>query len=315
MGSSSSNTTQSQQSTTAPGAMTGPTVQSIVSALNPLIGNSGLTSPQQTAINQLTANGVAGNPYAAAEGTNATKLLSGGGATSQNPALASNLTNLTSNIGDIASPNYSTINSPDVQRALQAVNAGITTGVNGQFAAAGRSGSGYNQEALAQGIRNADAPIILNQANTDTANRLTAANTLYGAGNATSGAITGNNQTALGNSIAGTGAATSALNAANWGPESVIAAQNLKQSIPSQNLGLLAQIGIPLAQLNTTTNGTLNSNTTSNPSILSQIAQLGGLFSSSQGGTSAAAGFGQAAAGLGSAASSGLGSLAGLFAL
>jgi hypothetical protein len=133
-----------------------------------------------------------------------------------------------------------------------------------------------NTQTLAQGITNADAPIILNQANQDTATRLGAANTLYGAGNTTSGAITGNNQTALGNQQAGSTAATSALNAANWGPQSVIAAQQLGQSIPAQNLGMLAQIGIPIAGLNTTTTGTGNSNQSTSPSMLQDITGIMG---------------------------------------
>lgn len=312
MGSSSSTTNTSQQSETQPGSMTSGTVQGIVGALNPLIANSGINGTEQNAINQLTSNAAAGNPYAAAEGANANYLLSGGGATGQNGALTQNLATLNSTLAPYTDPNYSTVNSPAVQQALQAANAGITNSVNGQFAAAGRSGSGYNQEALAQGITNADAPIILNQANTDTANRMAAANTLYGAGNTTSNAITTNNQTALSNEQAGANAATNALSAANWGPEATIAAQELEKSIPAQNLGLLAQIGIPLAGLDTTTSGSGTSNTTSSPSLLSEITGLGGLFSSGAGGTSAAAGLGQAAAGLGSAASAGLGWLAAL---
>jgi hypothetical protein len=301
MGSSDTSTTQSQQSTSAPGAMTAPTVQSILNQLNPLIANSGVTSPQQTAINQLTANGQAGNPYAAAEGANASNLLAGGGATSQNGALTDNLNTLRTTLGQYTDPNYSTVNSPEVQRALQVANAGITNQVNGQFAASGRTGSGYNTQTLAQGIENADAPIILNQANTDNSNRMAAANALYGAGNTTSGAISGNLQTSLGNQIAGNGAATSALNASNWGPQSVIAAQELGKSIPATDLGLLAQIGIPLAGLNQTTSGNLTQNTQSSPSLLQQITGIGGLFAGgANGASSAAANMGSAAAGAGS---------------
>jgi hypothetical protein len=297
MGSSNSNTTQSQASTTAPGAAAAPIVQGITGQLNPLIANSGITAPEQTAINQLTANGQAGNPYAAAQGANATNLLAGGGATSQNGALTSNLATLNNTLSPYASPNYSTVNSPDVQRALQAANAGITNQVNGQFAASGRTGSGMNTQALAQGITNADAPIILNQANQDTATRMGAANTLYGAGNTTSGAITGNNQTALGNQQTGSTAATNALNASNWGPQSVIAAQQLGQSIPASNLGMLSQIGIPLAGLNTTTTGTGTQNTNASPSLLQDITGIGGAIG---GGTGAAA-LGSSLAGGGSA--------------
>lgn len=300
MGSSNSNTTQSQTSTTAPGAMTAPTVQSILGQLNPLIANSGLTQPETAAIGQLTENGQAGNPYAAAEGANATKLLAGGGATDQNGALTDNLSTLKSTLSPYTDPNYSTVDSPAVARAMQAAHAATGNSINSQFAAANRSGSGLNVQNLAQGFENADAPILLNQANLDTATRIGAANTLYGAGNTTSGAITGNNQTALGNQQAGVGAATSALNAANWGPQSVIAAQELGKSIPAADLGMLAQIGIPLAGLNTTTNGTGTSNSSTSPSLLQDITGLGGMFASGAGGTSAAAGMGQAAAGAGS---------------
>lgn len=299
MGQSSQNTTQSQSSTSAPGAMTSPTVQGIIGQLNPLIANSGLTPDQQNAINSMKANAAAGNPFAPAENANASNLLAGGGATSQNGALTDNLNTLKSTLGTYTDPNYSTVDSPAVQRALQASHAAIGNSVNGQFAAAGRSGSGANTQTLAQGIENADAPIMLNQANQDTATRIGAANTLYGAGNTTSGAITSNDQTALGNEQAGVGAATNALNANNYGAQQTIAADELGKSIPASDLGMLSQIGIPLAGLNTTRTGTGTSDTTSSPSLLQDITGVGGLFSGGAG--SAAAGMGSAAAGGGSA--------------
>lgn len=278
MGSQDTHSTTSQSSTTAPGAMTAPTVQGIIGQLNPLIANSGLTPDQTAAIDQLKASAAAGNPYAAAEGANATNLLAGGGATSQNGALTDNLNALKTTLGTYTDPNYSTVNSPEVARALQAAHAGITNSVNGQFAASGRTGSGMNAQTLAQGIENADAPLILNQANTDTANRINAANALYGAGNTTSGAITGNNQTDLTNRQAGVGAATDALDANNYGAKATIAADELGKSIPASDLGMLAQIGIPLAGLNTTTNANGTSNSSTSPSLLQDITGIGGML-------------------------------------
>lgn len=289
MGQSSQQSNTSQQSTTAPGAMTAPVVQGIAGQLNPLIANSGITAPEQSAIDKLTANGQAGNPYAPAIGANATNLLAGGGATSQNGALTDTLNSLKTTLSPYTDPNYSTVNTPEVQRALQAANTGVTNQVNGMFAAGGRTGSGMNMQTLAQGIEAADAPIILNQANTDTANRMAAANTLYGAGNTTSAAITGNDQTALGNQQAGSTAATNALNAENWGPTATIAAQELGKSIPASDLGMLAQIGIPLAGLNTTTNGTSSTNSTASPSLLQTVTGLGGMLGSAGGTTTAGA--------------------------
>jgi hypothetical protein len=314
MGQSSSNT--SSQSTTAPTGAGASTLQSILGQLNPLVSNSGITPTQSSAINQLTANGMAGDQFAPAIANSATSLLNGGGATSQNPNLTANLNTFDSNIGQIAgaAPGSSTVNSPAVQAALQAANTGIANQVNSEFAAAGRSGSGMNTQTLAQGEELADAPIILNQANQDAANQVTTANNLFNAGNTTSNAITGNNQTALGNQLQGTTQASSAITAQNEGPTAAIEAQELGQQIPAQNLGLLAQIGIPIAGLSTSTNGT--SNTTSDPSLLSELTSLGGLFSSSgTNGVSAINGIGNSLSSLGSAASSGLGSLAGMFAM
>jgi hypothetical protein len=262
--------------------MTAPTVQGIIGQLNPLIANSGLTADQTAAINQLKANATNGQSagYAAQEGANATNLLNGGGATSQNGALTDNLNTLKGTLGQYTDPNYSTVDSPAVQRAMQAAHAGITSDINGQFAAAGRSGSGYNTQTLAQGIENADAPLLLNQANQDTATRINAANTLYGAGNTTSGAITGNNQTALGNQLAGVGAASSALDANNYGAKATIAADELGKSIPAADLGMLSQIGIPLAGLNTTTDAHGETNSSTSPSLLQDITGIGGMLGS-----------------------------------
>lgn len=280
MGSSNTTSNTSQSSTTAPGSMTSGTVQGIIDQLNPLIANSGLTSDEQSAINQLKANATNGQAagYATQEGTNATNLLAGGGATSQNGALSSNLATLNSTLSPYTNANYSTVNSPEVQRALQAANAGITNQVNSQFAAAGRSGSTANTGNLAYNEEQADAPILLNQANTDTANRMAAANTLYGAGNTTSNAITTNNQTALGNEQAGVGAATSALSAANQPAQATITADELGKSIPATDLGMLSQIGIPLAGLNTTTNSNGTTNSSTSPSLLQDITGIGGMM-------------------------------------
>jgi hypothetical protein len=301
LGSQDTTSNTSQAATTGFGAATAPTVQSILGQLNPLIGQSGVTAPQQTAINQLTANGQAGNPYAPAIGANASNLLAGGGATSQNGALTSNLDTLKGTLGQYADPNYSTVNSPDVARAMQAAHAAVGNSVNGQFAAAGRSGSGMNTQTLAQGFENADAPLILNQANQDTATRLNAANTLYGAGNTTSGAITGNNQTDLANRQAGSTAATGALNANDWGAQHTIAAQELGKSIPATDLGMLSQIGIPIAGMNTTTNQNRTTNQSTSPSLLQDITGIGSMFAGgANGSASAASGLGSAAAGAGS---------------
>lgn len=275
MGQSSSQTTQ--QSQTNPWAAAMPEVSGLLSGVSSLLPNTGVNPTEQSAINQLTAIGQAGNPYAAGTSSAVNNLLAGGGATSQVPQVQTNLDAYKEEMAPYLSPTYSTVNSPQVQAALDAANSDVTNQVNGQFAAAGRSGSGMNTQTLARGIAQADAPIILNQANQDTATRIGAANSVYGAGNTTAGTIAGLNQQGVNNQVTGINNVGTALSNSTWGPQTALTAAELGQSLPASNLGLLAQIGIPLAQLGTSSNGT--SNTTSNPSLIQDIATLGGIGS------------------------------------
>lgn len=297
MGSSSQNTTT--QSQTSPWAAAMPTVTGLLNGVNGLLLNSGVSTAENGAINQLTANAQAGNPYATSIGNTATSLLNGGGATDQAAATNKNYQDYYNATNPLASnTNYDPMSTPGLGTQLQALTDSITGSVNGQFAAAGRDMSGMNSKALGTGLANGLAPVLTAQYNQNVQNQQAAANNLYNAGNTTTTALTNMNTQANANKVQGVQTASDALNAENWGPQQTIAAQELLKSIPTSNLGLLAQIGIPLAGLGTTSNGT--STTTSNPSLLSEIGQLGGLFSSGAGGTSAAAGLGQAAAGIGS---------------
>lgn len=275
MGDSSSQTTT--QSQTGVGAPAQGEIQGLLSNLTSLEGNTGLTAGQSGAISQLTNIGAAGNPYAAGTTGAVNSLLAGGNATSQNGNLSSNLANYTQGMSTYTDPNYSTLTSPAVQAALQTIKDDTTGTVNGQFAASGRSGSGMNVQTLARGIAQGEAPLILNQANTDTATRQAALNSVYGAGNTTAGAISANNQNAASNQNAGINSVGTALTNSTWGPQTELEAQQLAQQIPASNLGLLAQIGIPLAQLYSTSSGT--SNTQNDPSIIQDIGSLGGLGS------------------------------------
>lgn len=287
------------QSQTRPWEQAMPEISGLLGALGNLIPNSGVNGTETGAINQMTANGQAGNPYAPAVGNVATTLLNGGNATAEVPTVQSNLDAYKTEMAPYLDTNYSTVNNPQVQAALQTIRDDTTNQVNGQFAAGGRTGSGMNVQTLARGIAQGEAPIILDQANRDTATRIGAANSVYGAGNTTAGTIANMNQTGNTNMENGVTAANDALTARNWGPQQILQAQELLKSIPASNLGLLANIGIPLAELGTNSNGTSNTNASSfNP--MGVVGGIGNLFSAPAGGTSALAGMGQAAAGLGS---------------
>lgn len=285
MGDSSQTTNSTSQ--TSPWAQAMPTVNGLFSQLNGLIPNTGTTAAENGAISQLTANGQAGNPYAGAIGGAATGLLNGGGATNYAPMVQQANDTYQGQVQPLASNmNYDPMQTPGLGDQLQALKDSITGSVNGQFAAGGRDFSGMNQKALGTGLTNGLAPIITNQFNANRQAQQQAAAAGYGANNTTAGILTGMNQQANANRVQGVQTAGDAMNAQNWGPQQTITAQELQKSIPASNLGLLAQIGIPLAGLGTNQNGT--STTTSSMSPFQMImGAVNGLGSG--GGTSTAA--------------------------
>jgi Chaperone of endosialidase len=134
--------------------------------------------------------------------------------------------------------------------------------------------SGMNQQTLARGIAQGEAPVIAGQYNQDVANQLSAANSLYGAQNNTSGALAGLNQQSLANQLQGVTSSQDALNAQNYTPQQQLALAQLTQSIPVQNLALLAQIGVPIAGLGSQTTGQTNG--TQTESGAQQFGQIAG---------------------------------------
>ena len=255
-------------------------LSSILGQLNPLIQNSGLNPTESGAINQLSQNAAQGNPYASQISSFAGNMLNGGGATQQAP-------NLQSGLSTPAEPaqqpyaNGSMIgNNPALAAQLAQIASDTTNQVNGQFAAAGRDMSGMNQQTLARGIAQGEAPVIAGQYNQDVANQLSAANSLYGAQNSTSGLLSGLNQQGLANQQQGVASSQDALNAQNYTPQQQLALAQLAQSIPAQNLGLLAQIGVPIAGLGSQSTGqSQGTQTESGAQQFGQIASgLGSIF-------------------------------------
>lgn len=250
-----STSTQTQQSQTAPWQAAQPDLQGILGQLNPLIQNSGLTSTESNAINQLSQNAAQGNPFTGQITGLANNLLNGGGATSQAQNLQSGLSSLQSQLTPYASGSQ-VGNDPALQAQLAQIASDTTNQVNGQFAAAGREFSGANQQALARGIAQGEAPVIASQYNQEVANQLNAANSLYNAQNSTSGLLSGLAQQGLANQLQGVSTTQDALNAQNYAPQQQLALGQLAQSIPAQNLQLLAQIGVPIAGLGGQSSGT-----------------------------------------------------------
>ena len=268
-----------QQSTTEPWKPAQPALTSILGQLQGLIPNSGITPGMESAFGQLESSAQQGNPFAGQIGGVVGNLLNGGGATAQAPAIQSAFDTFKAQTNPLASnTNYDPMQTPGLADSLKTMMGDIGTSINGQFAAAGRDLSGMNTQTLARGLTQGLAPILTQQYNQNVQNQQGAASNLYNAGNTTGGLLAGLNQQGIANQVQGVTSANDALTAQNYGPATLLQLEQLKQGIPMQNLGLLTQIGVPIAGLGSQSQGT---STTKQPwsQTFAQVAGgLGGLF-------------------------------------
>ncbi len=268
-------TVQNTSSTSQPWAPAQPALQGILGQVAGLTGNTGLSPTEQSALSALAASGAAGDRYASPVGSVASNLLAGGGATNQAPLINSAYQNYVAALTPFARGDYlNPASNPALQSYLDTIANQVKNQVNGMFAGAGRDLSGENQQALARGVAAGEAPVLLDAYNQALANQMSAIQNVYGGANTTGGLLSQLNQFGVGNQQAGIGAASSALQAENWGPTQELAAAAQARGIPLSYLQGLAGIAQPIAGLGGQTSGTTAA-TTQVP-LLNQIT--GGLL-------------------------------------
>ncbi len=267
-------TTQAKQET-QPWAPAQPALNSILGKLNPLIENSGLSGASSNAINQLQQNANQGNPFANQITGFTNNLLNGGGANDQAGNIQGGLDTYRQQLSPYADGSMVGKN-PNMQSWIDTIMSDVGNSVNSQFAAAGRDMSGANQQAYGRGVAQGVAPVLANQYNQDVQNQLNASGQLYGAQNTTGGLLSGMNQQSLANQQQGVTNSGDALNAQNYTAQQTLALEQLKQSLPAETLGLLAQIGIPIAGLGGTSNSSGTMTGTNQMSGAQQFATIAG---------------------------------------
>jgi len=291
MGGKSTSTT-SQQSTTNPWEPAQGTMTGILGQLNSYLPQTGMTGTQSNALNTIEQNNATAGQYNPAIQSYTTSMLNGGGALNQAGAVNQNYLDYQKATQPLASnTNYNPYDTPGFKDALNTTVADITNSTNGQFAAAGRDFSGMNSQTLGRGIMQGVAPTIAAQYNQNVQNQQGAAGNLYNAGNTNAGIQSGLQQLYNTNRGTGVSSVASGLDAMNQGSKSTLAAEAEKLGIPLQNLGMLAQIGVPIAGLGSQSSGT--SNTTNQASGWQQFQQaMSGLgsFSNGAGGSSSGSG-------------------------
>lgn len=291
MGGKSTSTT-SQQSTTNPWEPAQGTMTGILGQLNSYLPQTGMTGTQSNALNTIEQNNATAGQYNPAIQSYTTSMLNGGGALNQAGAVNQNYLDYQKATQPLASnTNYNPYDTPGFKDALNTTVADITNSTNGQFAAAGRDFSGMNSQTLGRGIMQGVAPTIAAQYNQNVQNQQGAAGNLYNAGNTNAGIQSGLQQLYNTNRGTGVSSVASGLDAMNQGSKSTLAAEAEKLGIPLQNLGMLAQIGVPIAGLGSQSSGT--SNTTNQMSGVDQFAKIMsgmGSFSNGAGGSSSGSG-------------------------
>jgi hypothetical protein len=249
--------TQTQNSTTQPWLEAQPAMKGILGQLTSGLGNTGVTGAESGALSTLTNNGNNfSSQYAPQFADYAKTLLSGGGATDQAGNVNANYQRYVDQTNPLASnTNYNPYDTPGFKDALSTTISDITNSTNGQFAAAGRDFSGMNSQTLGRGIMQGVAPTIAAQYNQNVNNQQGAAGNLYQAGNTNAGILSGLNQQKLSNQAQGVTAAGAAGDAQNAGANATLQAEAQRRGIPVQALGMLAQIGIPIAGLGSQSTG------------------------------------------------------------
>jgi hypothetical protein len=275
-------------------------MQSMLGQLGGMLPKTGITGTQTNALNQIEQNAAGTSQFNPAISNVTSNLLAGGGALAQAPhaqapQVQSAYNQFVNNTSPLANnTNYDPMQTPGLGAELQGLQNTIGTNINGQFAAAGRDLSPANSTALAYGLTQGMAPILTNQYNQNVSNQQAAANSLYQGGLGSAALLSGLQQQYLGNQAAGINSVSQGLNAQNAGPMASVAAEAQRFGIPAQNLGLLANIGIPIAGLGSESNG--QSQTTTSQPWYAPLQSVGGLFSG--GSNSAVSGMGTALGGL-----------------
>lgn len=215
-----------------------PVLQGILSGVQSQLPNYQPNGLETSAFNQLTQNAQNLPNFAPQAQDLTNKFLTGDPTGLLNPALQ----NYNNVLNPIATGSLDPTQTPGIQNLLNTIRSDVSNQVNQQFAGAGRDLSGLNTQTLARGIAQGEAAPLLNQYNQNVQNAVGAATGIYNAAGNTANAIGGNQAQAF-------NFANMIPALANASPLGVLGAQTLQRQTPLQNLGMLANLTVPIAGL------------------------------------------------------------------
>jgi hypothetical protein len=278
----STTTSQSQNGTISPWEPAQGALNGILSGINS--NGFGPTGAQSSAVGQLQTAAQAAPNYGTQAADVANSLLTGG----QNfaPTVNNAYSQYQGAVNPFLSSSLDPTQTPGISNALDAIRNDVSNSVNGMFAGAGRDLSGLNQQSLARGISQGEAPVLLDQYNQNVNNRMNAANGILGAGQSTANTLSGLQQTQFGNQVQGVNLGTNAVPAAYMSnANNSLNAANTAYNLPFQNLASAEALTLPIAGLGRqyTGNASGQSDTSSTKSPFDAAMQVAGLFSGGSG--------------------------------
>jgi len=270
-----------QQSQTNPWAPTQGVLQNIINGVQGQFGNYQPSAAETNALSTIQQNAASAPNFAPQATSLANDLLTGG--PDRSGILSGAYSNFTNTLSPYLNASYlDPTQTPGIAAALGTVRDDVANQVNGMFAGAGRDLSGMNQQALARGISQAEAPLLLNQYNQNVAAQQGAANALMNGAGSAAQSLSALDQQQFANRAQGLGVGTSIPQVANSNATGVLDAANMARSLPLQNLSALEALINPIAALGGQSSGTSNTTSTSTMSPVQQFAMiaqgLGGLF-------------------------------------
>jgi hypothetical protein len=208
---------------------------------------AGPTTAQTGAINELKANAAQGNPFEDEINRLAGDLF---GSESYSPEVSAGYADFQRRLDPVADgANLDIGNNEYIQNLLKTVGDDIQWRTNSTFAGAGRDMSGINQQAVARGITQGTAPILLDQYNREQGRTDAAARDLFSGSN--TAATTKANLDSSSASLRGAGidASRAAMEARDAGPNAILNLEEQLKQMPYQELSWLAELLYPAAGL------------------------------------------------------------------
>jgi hypothetical protein len=273
-GESKKETQQTQSTRTDPWSHAIPSLDEALGYLKGGLGSSQINSAEQGALSGLSNLASNGYNYAPQMNTLATDLFSGGPdrsgyvTTGYNDARSALLPIAGQSTDPWSNKDFSRTADLTTQRAMDAIKssyagAGIPAAAFGDFA-----------RTAGEGISNALAPLAWNARNDLVGQATGAGKDLYSVGTGTAGALSGLDQTSLGNRVAGIDVGNSAAAAQAQPFMNTLNIESMRRQIPTQNLASIMQMILPIAGLGQQSNSTGTSTTTSQMSPF-EMAMMG----------------------------------------